>query len=102
MQDQRQEAHQCVCADAAWQAVVDRPDLDLAFQRPEPALDVSQAFVALHHLGRRRIGVGHQQQLAVQLLQVLLTGLVDGELEELALEVDLDQVRQVRLRRASR
>ena len=59
---------------------------------PEATLDVGQALVALHHLSRPGIGVGHQQQLAVELLEVALARVVDGEAEGIGLEIDLDQV----------
>jgi hypothetical protein len=51
--------------------------------------------VALHHLGRRRVGVGHQQQLAVEQFEVALLVLVDREAEGLGLQVNLDQVGEV-------
>lgn len=49
--DQRQEAHQRMGADAPRQAVVDRPDLNVALERAEASLDVGQALVARSSLG---------------------------------------------------
>ena len=97
VQDEREEADQRMGADAPGQTVVHRADLDVALERSEATLDVGQALVTGDDVLGWGVGVGHHQQLAVQPLQVLLARLVDAEAEELALEVDLDQVRQVRL-----
>ncbi len=80
-------------ADSPWQPVVDRTDLDLAFENAKSPFDVGQTLVSLHHLGRRCLCVDDQQQLAVELLQVALFVLVNVELEVFAFEIDLDEVR---------
>jgi hypothetical protein len=61
VEDQRLEAHQRMRTDAPGQPVVHRSNFDLALERAKPALNVGQALIALHDLGRRRVSVLYQQ-----------------------------------------
>lgn len=98
MQHQREEADQRVRANAVWQAVEHRRDLDVGLQHPEAALDVGQALVAADDFSHWHVGdVGHQQQLAVVELCAPQRALVDAVAEGLALQVDLDDGAQPRL-----
>ena len=97
VEDQCDEADQRMGAYSLGQAVVDRADLDVGLEHPKASLDVGQALVALDHFGCRLGGVGHQQQLAVEQLEVALTVLVNGVAEGFGLQVDLDQVGQARV-----
>ncbi len=49
---------------------------NIGFKYPDAALNFGLALVAVHHLGGRRIRIGHQQQFAVEQLQIVLLVLV--------------------------
>jgi hypothetical protein len=51
VKDQGEEADQGLGADAVWQAVMDRSNLDVRFQHTEAALDVSERLLAGDGLG---------------------------------------------------
>ncbi len=62
-----EEADESMGADAVWQAMMNRRDLDVGFQNAEAALNVGEAFVAGDGLRRREVGrIGQQRQLAVE------------------------------------
>ena len=62
MKDQCNKADRGVGSNALWQSVVDGADLNLVFQDPEAAFDISQGFVSGDDFRWRQIGdVAHQQ-----------------------------------------
>ena len=50
--------------------MVHRTNLDVRLEHPKASFNISQTLVALYDLVRRRIRIGHQQQFAVEQLQV--------------------------------
>ena len=76
--------------------VEDGGNLDLGLQHLEAALDVGQRLVAPHHLvGGHVLHVGHQHELAVHQLRPGQRDLVDLVGEQLGLQVDPDDARQM-------
>jgi hypothetical protein len=98
IEQQRQEADQGMRPDAIRQAMEDRRDLDLGFQDTESPFDVGQRLVARHDLGRGRIrNVGNEDQFAIQQPRAIQRTFVDLVGEYLGGEIDLDDVRQMRV-----
>lgn len=96
VQDQRHEADARVRLDALGQAVEDRGNVDLRLQHLEAAPDVGQRLVAVHHLDRGHLpDIGDQHELAVHELGAGQRGLVDLVGEQVSLQVDLDDARQM-------
>jgi hypothetical protein len=93
VQNQRHKANTGVSANALRQSVIDRRNLNLGFEHPKAPLDVGQALVALHDLGRFDVRyVGHQQQLAVHHLGAGQCLGIDVEVEKIRLKVDLERI----------
>lgn len=73
--------------DALGQPVMDGGDLDIAFEHAETTLDVRQHLVAADDLGGRKVGVGDQQQPAVELLGRFEGGFIDIEAEAIRVQI---------------
>jgi hypothetical protein len=55
----REHAQEYVCADAVFEPVIDRTDLQVqGFQGTERAFDLSERFVAAYRVGRRHLFLG--------------------------------------------
>ena len=76
VEHQGEEADQRMGADALWQAVVDRGDLDVGFEDTEAALDVGQRLVARDGLSRGDVGSPKFDKIGLELAQFLVTARV--------------------------